>query len=94
MDKEKLYKQLIEAYTEAYPEKDGKAVQMEVSVVWKEMKADTENFLQKVKSKMQEWKAVTMREGKTILAFWGQVRDILNKNMTLSQKKNSNSRVQ
>ena len=34
----KLFQKLIEAYTDAYKEKNGRDVQLEVSVEWKEMK--------------------------------------------------------
>ena len=35
---EMLYLQLIDAYKSAFPEKNGKVVQLDVSKLWKEMK--------------------------------------------------------
>ena len=54
---EKLYNQLIVAYSAAYPDKTGKMVQLNVANIWKEMKAknDKEQLHSVVKQQIQEW---------------------------------------
>ena len=61
---EKLYNQLIVAYSAAYPDKTGKMVQLNVANIWKEMKAknDKEQLHSVVKQQIQEWTRKSMQK--------------------------------
>ena len=59
---EKLYLQLIDAYKSAFPEKNGKVVQLDVSKLWKEMKQNKGSELSELaKKKIQELNKITMK---------------------------------
>ena len=61
---EKLYKQLIVAYSAAYPDKTGKMVQLNVAKIWKEMKTknDKEQLHSSVKQQIQKWTQKSMQK--------------------------------
>ena len=72
---EKLYNQLIVAYSAAYPDKTGKMVQLNVANIWKEMKAknDKEQLHSVVKQQIQEWTRKSMQKKATFLGMWSKV---------------------
>ena len=75
MEKQKLYNQLIVAYTSAHPAKHGKTVQINVAKIWKEMKNinNSELLPNAVKKQIQEWNQKTMKRKSTLLNLWSKV---------------------
>ena len=63
MEKQRLYEQLLTAFTKAYPEKDGKTKQLIVSKIWKEMKIkyNSHQLPDAVKQQVQVWTGVCWR---------------------------------
>ena len=60
---EKFYLQLIDAYKAAFPEKNGKVVQLDVSKLWLEIKQDKGGELSElIKKKIQELNRITMKK--------------------------------
>ena len=77
VDNTKLYNQLIEAYKSAFPQKNGKVVQLDVSKLWKEMKQDKSSELSEiVKNKVRELNNKTMKNKSKYFSLWSKACDV------------------
>ena len=69
----KLFQKLIKAYTEAHKEKNGKAVQLNVSAEWKKMKKFKDSDLEvTVDKKISELKNLSMNKKVQSMAIWSK----------------------
>ena len=69
----KLFQKLIKGYTEAHKEKNGKAVQLNVSAEWKKMKKFKGSDLEvTVDKKISELKNLSMNKKVQSMAIWSK----------------------
>lgn len=72
--KEKMYTNLIKAYTAAYSKsKNGKTIQLEVAKEWAMIK-NCENLEEIVRTKVATWKKVELAEKSKLLSMWSKVK--------------------
>ena len=75
-EKEKLFQSLIDGYSNAFPNKSKKQVQLDVSNIWKQMKK-TDDLVKSVSAQLAEWKSKEMQLKGNLLSFWSKVRYLL-----------------
>lgn len=74
MEKEKLYKKMINAYTNAFGDKmNGQKIQVSVAKCWNEIKI-LPNLEQNVNEKIAEWKKIAFEKKSKLFAMWSKVR--------------------
>ena len=96
---EKLYLQLIDAYKSAFPEKNGKVVQLDVSKLWKEMKQNKGSELSELaKKKIQELNKITMKNKSRLFDIFSKASKVslVKKDVTseITSEISTNSKVQ
>ena len=99
VNNEKLYLQLIDAYKSAFPEKNGKVVQLDVSKLWKEMKQNKGSELSELaKKKIQELNKITMKNKSRLFDIFSKASKVslVKKDVTseITSEISTNSKVQ